>query len=199
MYLPVGVLKTIPPHRNDGRRIVEIDNALLRVAFECFGRVGAEIHCRAGAAKGADAVERLARGGLVLEHDGKTVLVERDIGVGDIAVDEAEKSVRLDGERLALCFNGGEDKSWVWQCLLRQARAILYGQDFLASEKTQIADKRKKPDDSAVAGDGALRARFPHLKIIFTMMGSRVQSSTIPTRRHQLLGRPHDQATLSAA
>ena len=64
------------------------------------------------------------------------------------------------GPLIPLCFNGGEDKSWVWQCLLRQARAILYGQDFLASEKTQIADKRKKPDDSAVAGDGALRARF---------------------------------------
>ena len=83
---------------NDGGRIVEIHDALLRVAFQRFGRVGAEIHGRARAAEGADAVEGFARGGLVLEHDGKPVLVERDVGVGDVAVDEIEESVRLDGD-----------------------------------------------------------------------------------------------------
>ena len=80
-------------HGDDGRRIVEVHDALLRVAFQCFGRVGAEIHGRARAAEGADAVEGFARGGLVLEHDGKPVLVERDVGVGDVAVDEIEESI----------------------------------------------------------------------------------------------------------
>ena len=85
-------------HRNDGRRIVEIDDTLLRVAFQRFGRVGAKIHGRAGAAEGTNAVESFARGGLILKHDGEAVLVERNIGVGDIAVDEIEKSIRLDGD-----------------------------------------------------------------------------------------------------
>ena len=35
---------------DDGRRIVEIDDTLLRVAFQRFGRVGAKIHGRTGAA-----------------------------------------------------------------------------------------------------------------------------------------------------
>ena len=84
--------------RNDGRRIVEIDDALLRVAFQRFGRVGAKIHGRTGAAEGTNAVESFARSGLVLKDDGKPVLVERDIGVGNITVDEIEESVRLNGD-----------------------------------------------------------------------------------------------------
>ena len=48
---------------DDGRRIVEIDDALLRVAFQRFGRVSAEIHRRASAAKSADTVEGFARSG----------------------------------------------------------------------------------------------------------------------------------------
>ena len=81
--------------RNYGRRIVEIHDALLGKTLQRFRRVGAEIHRRTGAAEGTDAVEGLSRGGLIVEHDGEAVFVERDIGVGDIAVDEIEKSIRL--------------------------------------------------------------------------------------------------------
>lgn len=84
-------------HGNDGRWIVEIHDALLRVAFQRFGRVGAKIHGRTGAAEGTDAVESFARSGLILKDDGKPILVERHIGVGDIAVDKVEESIRLDG------------------------------------------------------------------------------------------------------
>ena len=79
-------------HGDDGRRIVEVHDALLRVAFQRFGRVGAEIDSRTGAAEGTDAIKCLSRGGLVLEHDGEAVFVERDVGVGDVAVDEIEES-----------------------------------------------------------------------------------------------------------
>ena len=85
-------------HGNDGRRIVEIDDTLLRVALQRFGRVSAKIHGRTGAAEGTNAVESFARSGLILKDDGKPILVERHIGVGDITVDEIEKSVRLNGD-----------------------------------------------------------------------------------------------------
>ena len=83
-------------HGDDGRRIVEIHDALLRVALQRLWRVRAEVHGRARAAESADAVKGFARGGLVLVDDGELVLVERDVGVGDVAVNEIEKPVRLD-------------------------------------------------------------------------------------------------------
>ena len=83
---------------NDGRRIVEIDDTLLRVAFQRFGCVSAKIHSRTRAAEGTDAVESFARSGLILKDDGEAVFIERHIGVGNITVNEVEEPIRLDGD-----------------------------------------------------------------------------------------------------
>ena len=58
--------------------------------------MGAQPDGRSGAAEGAAAVEGFARGGEVFEDDGEFVAVERDVGVGDVAVDEVVEPVRLD-------------------------------------------------------------------------------------------------------
>ena len=58
----------------------------------------AEPDRRTRGAERTAAVERLAGGGLVFVDDGQLVLVESHVGVGDVAVDEVEKSVGLDGD-----------------------------------------------------------------------------------------------------
>ena len=83
--------------RNDSRRIVKIYDTLLSVALERFGCVRTKIDGWTGAAEGADTVECQASGGQILKDDGELVLVERNVGIGHVAVDEVEESVSLDG------------------------------------------------------------------------------------------------------
>ena len=90
-------------NRNDGRRIVEIDDTLRLEAFQRLRRVRPEPDRRTRGAERAAAVERLAGGGLVFVDDRQLVLVESHVGVGDVAVDEVEKSVGLDGDDAVAC------------------------------------------------------------------------------------------------
>ena len=82
--------------RDHGGRVREVDDAVRGEALQRLGRVGSEVDGRARGAEGADAVERLAGGGEVLVDDGEPVLVERHVGVGDVAVDQVEEAVGLD-------------------------------------------------------------------------------------------------------
>ena len=83
--------------RDDSGRICEIDDALSLKAFQRLRRVRAEPDDRTRGAERTAAVERLAGRGLVFINDGQLVLVECHVSVGDVAVDEVEKSVATKG------------------------------------------------------------------------------------------------------
>ena len=138
--------------RYDGGWIREVDDTLRLKALDRLRCMCAEPDRRSRGAECAAAVQCFPCGGLVLEDDGYPVFVERRVGVGHVAVDEVEDSVRFhcynavsarvargENVRHAVCNALGRRELVVWSVGKRRDRRM-EGFDFVRFRLDRRAD-----------------------------------------------------------
>ena len=106
--------------------MVQIHHALGLQALIALRRMGAAVDRRLIADKLAHAVQRLARGGQIVEYHGELVFIQRLVHIGDVAVEHEEQSVALhDDDAVAVGVALGLDEIDAFQDLLALREVII--------------------------------------------------------------------------